>query len=227
MSDTTANAQTCQFKDSSGASCGSSVHSDYKFCLEHLAVLTRIFVRERCVTLLANYATVAPEELDEPVHFVNDLNFNSLDGVEFIMELEEAFDLSIPDEDAQQIATLRDAHTYLTHRHLEQGEFVLDGHLDSAGVLRRLREREDARTRHVNALVDSALFTDYVERLSLSPTRLADSICTLLADDWIEHVTTAPSWVENRLSSVSIILLTKTSLLHFGLKAQEILNSRS
>lgn len=53
-------------------------------------------------------ATITPETSFE------DLNADSLDIVELIMALEEAFDLDIPDEEAEKIRTVGDAVNYIT-----------------------------------------------------------------------------------------------------------------
>ena len=45
--------------------------------------------------------------------FVNDLGADSLDIVELVMELEDEFDVSIPDEDAEKMQTVSDALKYL------------------------------------------------------------------------------------------------------------------
>ncbi|MCY3895393.1 MAG: acyl carrier protein, partial [Chloroflexi bacterium] len=45
--------------------------------------------------------------------FVDDLNADSLDQVELIMALEDEYDLTIPDEDAQKILTITDAVNYI------------------------------------------------------------------------------------------------------------------
>ena len=45
--------------------------------------------------------------------FTNDLGADSLDTVELIMEFEKEFEISIPDEDAEKIATVGDAITYI------------------------------------------------------------------------------------------------------------------
>lgn len=47
--------------------------------------------------------------------FKNDLNADSLDVVEFIMELEDEFDLEIPDEEAENLSTVGDAVNYITN----------------------------------------------------------------------------------------------------------------
>ena len=52
--------------------------------------------------------------------FEDDLNADSLDLVELIMELEEHYDLAIPDEDAQSIATVGDAVEYVEKRQSEE-----------------------------------------------------------------------------------------------------------
>ncbi len=56
---------------------------------------------------------VDKETLSMETSFQGDLNADSLDLVELIMELEEHYDLSIPDEDAQEIASIGDAVRYI------------------------------------------------------------------------------------------------------------------
>jgi acyl carrier protein len=56
---------------------------------------------------------VDKETLSMDTSFQGDLNADSLDLVELIMELEEHYDLSIPDEDAQEIASIGDAVRYI------------------------------------------------------------------------------------------------------------------
>lgn len=48
--------------------------------------------------------------------FVNDLSADSLDLVELVMELEEAFGMQIPDKDAEKIRTVGDAVNYIKER---------------------------------------------------------------------------------------------------------------
>ncbi len=52
-------------------------------------------------------------DITHEASFTNDLGADSLDTVELIMEFEKEFDLTIPDEDAEQIGTVGDAVTYL------------------------------------------------------------------------------------------------------------------
>ncbi|HAC14450.1 MAG TPA: acyl carrier protein [Bacteroidetes bacterium] len=49
-------------------------------------------------------------------NFTNDLGADSLDTVELIMEFEKEFDISIPDEDAENISTVGSAVSYLTEK---------------------------------------------------------------------------------------------------------------
>ncbi len=51
--------------------------------------------------------------IDITANFVNDLGADSLDVVELVMAFEEAFDLEIPDEDAEKILTVQDAVSYI------------------------------------------------------------------------------------------------------------------
>jgi acyl carrier protein len=56
---------------------------------------------------------VAKEKINRTSSFVNDLGADSLDTVELVMEIEDAFDLSIPDDAAEKIQTVGDAIKYI------------------------------------------------------------------------------------------------------------------
>jgi acyl carrier protein len=56
---------------------------------------------------------VDPAEVKPEASFVNDLGADSLDTVELVMALEEAFDTEIPDEDAEKIQNVGQAVSYI------------------------------------------------------------------------------------------------------------------
>ena len=57
---------------------------------------------------------VDADQVTANASFVDDLGADSLDTVELVMALEEEFDVEIPDEDAEKIATVNDAISYLS-----------------------------------------------------------------------------------------------------------------
>lgn len=57
---------------------------------------------------------VSDAEIKREASFVDDLGADSLDTVELVMALEEAFGIEIPDEDAEKIKTIGDTITYVT-----------------------------------------------------------------------------------------------------------------
>ncbi len=56
---------------------------------------------------------VEESEVTPKASFVDDLGADSLDRVELVMAFEEAFDVEIPDEDAEKISTVQDAIDYI------------------------------------------------------------------------------------------------------------------
>lgn len=68
--------------------------------------------------IVAEQMGVKEEEISRETSFVNDLNADSLDTVELVMELEEEFELSIPDEEAEKIQTVGQAIDYI-YNHLQ------------------------------------------------------------------------------------------------------------
>ncbi|MEP0845183.1 MAG: acyl carrier protein [Phycisphaerae bacterium] len=63
--------------------------------------------------IVADQMGVAESEISRETSFVNDLNADSLDTVELVMEFEEKFDLNIPDEEAEKIQTVGQAIDYI------------------------------------------------------------------------------------------------------------------
>lgn len=63
--------------------------------------------------IIVDQLGVDEQEVTPEAHFIDDLGADSLDIVELIMALEEEFDLEIPDEEAEKIATVNDAVEYI------------------------------------------------------------------------------------------------------------------
>jgi acyl carrier protein len=70
-------------------------------------------ISEKVSTIVANQLDVEKEKVKPETSFINDLGADSLDIVELVMELEEEFDMSIPDEDAEKIRTVGEATDYI------------------------------------------------------------------------------------------------------------------
>ena len=71
-------------------------------------------IEERVIKMVAEQLGVKEEDVKTTSSFVEDLGADSLDTVELIMALEEEFDAEIPDEEAEKIATVQDAITYIS-----------------------------------------------------------------------------------------------------------------
>ncbi len=70
-------------------------------------------VEQKVKDIIVEQLGVDPEQVTPEASFVDDLGADSLDTVELVMALEEEFNLEIPDEEAEKIATVGDAITYI------------------------------------------------------------------------------------------------------------------
>jgi acyl carrier protein len=68
---------------------------------------------ERVKQIIVEQLGVDEGEVTPNASFVDDLGADSLDTVELVMAFEEAFDIEIPDEDAEKIRTVQDAISYI------------------------------------------------------------------------------------------------------------------
>jgi acyl carrier protein len=70
-------------------------------------------IQERVKGIIAEQLGVDEAEITAEASFVEDLGADSLDTVELVMALEEEFGIEIPDEEAEKIATVKDAVSYI------------------------------------------------------------------------------------------------------------------
>ena len=70
-------------------------------------------IKEKVVKIVSEQMGVDKSEITMETSFVNDLNADSLDTVELVMEFEDEFELSIPDEEAEKIQTVGHAVEYI------------------------------------------------------------------------------------------------------------------
>lgn len=72
-------------------------------------------IEEKVVNIISEQMGVDKSEITRETSFINDLNADSLDTVELVMEFEDAFDANIPDEDAEKIQTVGAAVDYIAN----------------------------------------------------------------------------------------------------------------
>ncbi len=68
---------------------------------------------EKVKKIVSEKLGVQEDKVTETADFVNDLGADSLDVVEFVMEVEKEFDITIPDEEATKLKTVGDAVKYI------------------------------------------------------------------------------------------------------------------
>ncbi len=70
-------------------------------------------IESRVIEIISEQMGVDKSEITRETSFINDLNADSLDTVELVMEFEDEFDMSIPDEEAEKIQTVGAAIDYI------------------------------------------------------------------------------------------------------------------
>ena len=83
-------------------------------------------IEAKVKAIVAEQLGVDEAEITPETSFVNDLNADSLDTVELVMEFEDEFDMSIPDEEAEKIQTVGDAIEYIKSIAPDQANEVAD-----------------------------------------------------------------------------------------------------
>lgn len=72
-------------------------------------------IENKIIEIISEQMGVDKSEISRETSFINDLNADSLDTVELVMEFEDEFDMSIPDEEAEKIQTVGAAVDYIVN----------------------------------------------------------------------------------------------------------------
>ena len=72
-------------------------------------------IENKVIEIISEQMGVDKSEIARETSFINDLNADSLDTVELVMEFEDEFDMSIPDEEAEKIQTVGAAIDYIVN----------------------------------------------------------------------------------------------------------------
>ena len=72
-------------------------------------------IKSKVIEIISEQMGVDKSEITRETSFINDLNADSLDTVELVMEFEDEFDMSIPDEEAEKIQTVGAAIEYIVN----------------------------------------------------------------------------------------------------------------
>ena len=78
--------------------------------------MTNPSIEERVIKIVCDQMGQTPDKITKQTSFINDLGADSLDTVELVMEFEDEFEISIPDEDAEKIQTVGNAIEYITQK---------------------------------------------------------------------------------------------------------------
>ena len=81
-----------------------------------MAQITKDEVEEKVTNIVCSQLGTSRDKVQPDTSFINDLGADSLDTVELVMEFEDEFEISIPDEDAEKIQTVGDAIDYIFNK---------------------------------------------------------------------------------------------------------------
>jgi acyl carrier protein len=87
-----------------------SVKEDTQVSIDEVDVQA---IENKVIEIISEQMGVDKSEITKDTSFINDLNADSLDTVELVMEFEDEFDMSIPDEEAEKIQTVGAAIDYI------------------------------------------------------------------------------------------------------------------
>jgi acyl carrier protein len=77
-------------------------------------------IEEKVIEIISQKLNLSKDQIKPEASFVDDLGADSLDLVELVMAMEEAFGMEVPDEEAEKLRTVKDAIEYIKAKTGEQ-----------------------------------------------------------------------------------------------------------
>lgn len=158
-------------------------------------------------------------EVNEGARFVDDLGADSLETVALIMDIEESFNLNIPDGKAETLQSVRQVVDHVTDVLLANDTPLLhpDKGVTEAAERRTRRTLETERIK--NQILRSELFRHYYELLGLAPERVEWLYRRTLRNERVYKVTPIPDPDKSGgIKGVNILFLGRDRIYHFDLR---------
>lgn len=158
-------------------------------------------------------------EVTEGARLVDDLGADSLETVALIMDVEESFNLNIPDRKAETLQSVRQVVDYVTDFLLAKDTPLLhpDKSVKEAAERRARRSFESERIK--NQILGSELFRHYYELLGLAPERVEWLYRRTLRNERVYKVTPIPDPDKSGgIKGVNILFLGRDRIYHFDLR---------
>lgn len=108
-------------------------------------------VEERVIKVFADFKKIAPEDIKRESTF-EELGLDSLDGLNLIFELEEEFDLTVPDDKVQEMKTVGEV--------IEGIEYLIENPYDASAAAQEMMEKEIAARKAAAAKKDEGAATE-------------------------------------------------------------------
>jgi acyl carrier protein len=103
-------------------------------------------IEQRVFDIISEQMGVDKKEITRDISFINELNIDSLDAVELVMEFEDAFGTSFTDEDAEKIQTVGEAINYIVN------DFIAKGYTFNAAPALMLPDSKTSRITQINEI---------------------------------------------------------------------------
>ncbi len=215
--------QICVFESQESGKCFRLQHENYKYCLQHLKYLTHSNVKTVVSNIIIEVLGVAVEEINESAHIMEDLGADSLDIPALLIDLEEAFEIEIPDDVVlSDMLSVGGSIKYITAQLLNSEKYLTNINIDFAELHRKSQSKEETVNRALKQILEKPLFQDYFNSLSLKKEKLEELFRMIMRNNQIYHVTTVPEFADSRLDFVYIFFLSKARIYLFKLQHKNL-----
>jgi acyl carrier protein len=123
-------------------------------------------VEERVIKVFADFKKISPDEIKSDTTF-EEMGLDSLDGLNLIFELEEEFDITVPDDKVQEMKSIKEV--------VEGVQYLIDNPYDASAEAQKMMDREIAARK---AAADAKLAEEEAEDNADTPAETSETVET-------------------------------------------------
>jgi acyl carrier protein len=170
--------------------------------------------------IIAKEENFSPEDIENDMHLLDHYGIDSLYYIAKVMALEEYFDVDIDDGDLENLTTVSQLTDFIISKSAQETLEKIKSETDVNQALLDINPNDTNSVKQIRHILTTSFFSSLHSDLGLQVNSVFILLTKMLRNSRIEHISTIPRYIDNKLQKVFIVFLTKKQLYYIGFASQ-------
>ena len=201
--------------------CDNKCYKQFSYCSEHIQEISNKNTKLIVYTLIADLLSVDYSKVSDESNIYDDLEADSLDAVEIVMEIESFCDIIITDESAEKLKIVRDINQHVCDLIASEEKFIEKIPIEINLLREKLQIKDEYSKKSLNALTGNEHLSEVLGKLGLLKSTIIGLLSSILKGNLIRHITIMPQ-LKKTPSHAHLFILTKELIFHFHINSSGV-----